>query len=207
MNLLEVANPAQLNFVAEVRKRNGDPYPPRSIQLILSALQRKMLDVNPEAPRFMDQGMSLFRNIHRTCDTVYWQLHQQGVGATVRHTTIFSVEEENKLWEAGVLAITSPKALQRVVFFYVGKLFCIRGGEEQRKLGPSQFRRVRDPDHYVYTEHDSKNRSGGLAQLKVENKSVPCYAVPDKVPQCLVFLLNNYFSRLPPYAFKRTPRE
>ena len=41
----------------------------------------------------------------------------------------------------------------------------------------------------MYTEHGSKNRSGGLAQLKVENKSVLCYAVPDKVPQCLIFCL------------------
>ena len=27
--------------------------------------------------------------------------------------------------------------LQRAVFFYIGKRFCIRGGEEQRKLAPS----------------------------------------------------------------------
>lgn len=206
-DLFERPDPVQINFwlsrfVAEVRKQNGAPYPPRSIQLILSALQREMLDKNPEVPKFMDQSVTVYRGLHRTCDSVYRELHKQGIGATVRHTAVFSVEEENKLWEAGVLAITSPKALQRAVFFYVGKFFCIRGGDEQRKLGPSQFKRLENPDCYVYTEHGSKNRSGGLAQLKVDNKSVPCYSVPDKVPKCLVFLLDFYLAKLPPYATK-----
>jgi hypothetical protein len=31
------------------------------------------------------------------------------------------------------------------VFYYIGKIFCIRGGEEQRKLGPSQLVRSNDP--------------------------------------------------------------
>ncbi len=51
-------------------------------------------------------------------------------------------------------------------------------------------------------EHGSKNRSGGLAQLQIENKRVPCYAVPEMNPICLVFLLNKYFEKLPLFAFK-----
>jgi hypothetical protein len=51
-DLFETPDPVQINFwlsrfVAEVRKQNGEPYPPRSIQLILSALQRKMLQPLP----------------------------------------------------------------------------------------------------------------------------------------------------------------
>ena len=206
-DLLETADPMKLNFwlsrfVTEIRKQNGQPYPPRSIQLILAALQRKMLETSPDAPWFLDQSVTMFREIHRTCNTVYRGLHKAGVGAVVRHTAVFTVEEENKLWENDILSIKSPKALQRAVFFYVGKLFCVRGGDEQRRLGPSQFVRLTNPDRYNYTEHGSKNRSGGLAQLHVENKSVPCYSLPDMVPQCLVFLLDLYLSKLPPFSFK-----
>ena len=130
-DLFETPDPVQINFwlsrfVAEVRKQNGEPYPPRSIQLILSALQRKMLDTNPEAPKFMDQSVTVFRGLHRTCDSVYREFHKQGIGTTVRHTAVFSVEEENKLWEDGVLAITSPKALQRAVFFMLESFLCAR---------------------------------------------------------------------------------
>ena len=71
--------------------------------------------------------------------TVYRELHGQGVGTTVKRTATFTSEEEEKLWATGVISILTPKALQRAVFFYIGKHFCIRGGEEQRRLGPSQF--------------------------------------------------------------------
>ena len=38
----------------------------------------------PDAPRFMDQSQSIFRDIHCTCDFVYRELHKQGVGVTIR---------------------------------------------------------------------------------------------------------------------------
>ena len=41
-------------------------------------------------------------------------------------------------------------------------------------------------------EHGFKNRSGGVAQLHVENKCVPCYATPQSSPECLVFHLDLY---------------
>ena len=161
-----------------------------------------MLEISPTSPKFLDRSNPVFRDLHRACDTVYRDLHSQGIGATVKRTATFSPEEEEKLWSTGVISILNPKALQRAVFFYIGKHFCIRGGEEQRRLGPSQFIRSSDPDCYTYVEHGSKNRSGGLAQLRIENKTVPCYAVPENLPVCLVFLLDRYLSKLPPYALR-----
>ena len=73
-------------------------------------------------------------------------------------------------------------------------MFCIRGGEEQQKLSPSQLKCSSDPDCYTYIEHGSKNRSGGLEQLKVDNKCVPCYTVPEQSPRCFVYLLDLNFT-------------
>ena len=60
---------------------------------------------------------------------------------------------------------TAPKGLQRTVFFYVGKCFCIHAGQEQRNLGPLNFRFLsklgNDPYCVVYEEHGSKNYPGG----------------------------------------------
>ena len=83
----------------------------------------------------------------------------------------------------------------------MGKCFCIRDGEEQRRLGPSQFIHTTEPDCYTYVEHGSKNRNGGPQQLTLENKEVPCPATPADIPNCLVFLLDFYLSELPDYAF------
>ena len=205
--LLESREVDQLNrwlprFINEVRKQDGEPYLPRTVHQLLSGLQRFMLNKNPSAPKFLDHSRSEFHSIHGTCDTVYRQLHSQGVGTEVRRTPIITPEEEEKLWSTGVVGCTNPKNLQRAVFYYVGKCFCVRGGEEQRKLGPSQFLRSTNPDCYTYVERGSKNRSGGLDQLRLENKCVPCIAVPEKTPQCFVFLLDMYLRKLPQKAIE-----
>ena len=190
--------------MAEVRRQDGEPpYPLKTIHQILAGLQRYMLDKNPLASKFLDQKNPVFRDIHRACDSVYRKLHQQGVGTEVRHAPVITDAEEEKMWATDVIGINTPKSLQRAVFFYVGKRFCVRGGEEQRRLCPSMFKRSSNPDCYTYVEHGSKNHSGGLKQLSVENKTVPCPAVPENIPQCLVFLLDQYFRRLPKYAFEQ----
>lgn len=79
---------------------------------------------------------------------------------------------------------TSTEGLQKAVFFYVEKIYCLRGGEEQRNVKPSQFTRLNDPDWYVYTEHDSKNRNGGLFQLHVDNKVVDIHKSQHAGKQC-----------------------
>ena len=42
-------------------------------------------------------------------------------------------------------------------------------------------------------------RSGGLGLLNIENKCVPCVALP----HCLAFLLDFYLSKLPKFAFDK----
>ena len=132
----------------------------------------------------MQHVQTFWTEFRGACEVVFRHLHQSGVGADVKHTAIISNEEEDKLWSSGALNITDPKGLQQVVFYYVRKVYCIRGEEEQRCLKPSQFVRSCQPDCYTYTEHGSKNRSGGLAELHVENKQVPCYANPGNAPRC-----------------------
>ena len=207
-NLLEKPVATDLNrwicrFIDEARRKDGAPYPPKTIHQLLCGLQRYMLDHTPDAPKFMDQKDVHFRDIRGTCDTVFRKLHSEGVGADTRHTPIITADEQDRLWSSGVLSDDNPQSLQYAVFFYVGKVFCIRGGEEQRRLGPSQLVRSKDPDCYTYIEHESKNRTGGLLQLRVDNKAVPCYAVPDSSPTCLVHLLDTYLAKLPSLAFEQ----
>ena len=110
-------------------------------------------------------------------------------------TASTSKEEENMLWDKKILGTSNPLMLQRAVFFSVGKVFCLRGGEDQRELKPSQLIRKSKPDRYVYVETGSNNQTGGLKQLDAENKVVHVYAPPADGERCLVYLyfyLNNY---------------
>ena len=74
-------------------------------------------------------------------DTVFKQLHSKGIGSTTKSASVLGPEEEKKLWDTGVLSVSTPTGLLRAVFFYNGKNFCLRGGAEQRNLKISQLYR------------------------------------------------------------------
>ena len=82
-------------------------------------------------------------------------------------------------------------------FYYIEKRFCIRGEEEMHKLGSSQFKMSFDPKCITYVKHGSKNYTGRTSDLHLENKNVPCPAVPSLKLRCLVFLMDLYLSNLP----------
>ena len=64
-----------------------------------------MVEKHPNVRNFLDQKDTIFIDIHRTCNSVYQELHSQGVGTDVRRTLGFTAEEE-KLWATGVLDST-----------------------------------------------------------------------------------------------------
>ena len=132
-------------------------------------------------------------------DSVYGKLRADGVGTQKWSTETFTKEEENKLWECGVLGVDNPTSLLQAVFFSNGKKkkknFCMRGWNEHRNLKLSQLKRTENG--YVYTENASKNLSGGLAQLHVKNKSVEIRENPEAGDCYHCHLLDLYISKLP----------
>ena len=189
-------------FVSEARRSDGSSYPPRTLYQILCGLLRYSKSSQIDPPNFLDQKDARFRKLHNTCDVIFRSLHDEGIGADKKSAQAISKEHEDKLWESGVLNTTTPDGLQRAVFFYVGKICCLRGGEEQHTLKPSQFQRFTNPDRYIYTEHGSKNRNGGFYQLHVENKSVSIFKNDSAGERCLVTLLDSYLQKLPQAALK-----
>ena len=83
---------------------------------------------------------------------------------------------------------------------------CLRGGEEHRKLKFSQLRRDTflvdgvQKSCYIYTKHGSKNQSGGLGQLHLQNKVVNHFEVPEAGEKDFVKILDLYISKVPDQA-------
>ena len=184
-------------YVAEARKQNGSPFPPKSLYQLLTGLLHHMRSKNPN---FLETHQL---ELHNAMDNVFRKLRVEGVQAESRSTEAFNKEEIGQLWGSGSLSTKIPKGLLHAVFFNNGISFCLRGGEEHRNLRLSQLKRENDPPRYVYTELASKNRAGGLAQLRVKNKSVSIFAVPEAADQCHVHILDLYFSKLLKDAFER----
>lgn len=109
-----------------------------------------MRDRDPYAPNFLDQKDGNFKKLHGTMDNHFRSLRQLGVGAKVNHAKLITSEEEDLMWERGVMGTNAPLALLRAVFYYNGKKFLLRGGAEHRGLKFSQLQRT--PNAYIYMQ-------------------------------------------------------
>ena len=143
-------------------------YPAATINQLLAGLWRAARVKSPECPNFLNRKDRRFDRLNGALQTVFKALRDDGVGATIKHAAVISADEEELLWSTGTIGEHTPLALQRAVFFYIGKVFCLCGGAEQRSLKLSQLKRSSDPNCCVYSEHGSKNRSGIDTQLQIK---------------------------------------
>ena len=197
----EVISTHLSRFIVETRKSNGELYPPSTLYQLLCGLLRYMRDHNPGCPNFLDKKDSRFRHFQGTLDAYFHKLHSEGVGRHTRHAETISSDEENQLWETGVLNTSTPKGLQNAVFYVIGKTFCLRGGQEHRVLKLSQLQRDSDKYTCIY-ENVSKNRNGSFKQLHLKGKVVPVFPCQEARERCPVHLLDLYSSKLPEEAKK-----
>ena len=143
-SILEDMDPKMLNkwlsaYIAETRKVNSEPYPPATLQSLLSGLLRHMRSIDESrAPNIFASDNPAFKELHYTMDSLYKQVCSDRVGSEKHSAQLFTKEDKNRLWEQGVMGTRSPASLLRAVFFYNGKDFCLRGGEEYRSLKLSQ---------------------------------------------------------------------
>jgi hypothetical protein len=75
-----------------------------------------------------------FHALQNVCDAHYRKLHSSGVGTSNGATTVLNEDDEERLWRTGVINLTTPQGLINAVFFYNGKNFCLRGGQEHKEL-------------------------------------------------------------------------
>ena len=108
---------------------------------------------------------------------------------------MIEIEHERLFWEKGLLGMSTPKILQRTVFFYVGLNFVLRGVQEQHDLIRSQFVRVPqdmqiydESVYYEYREYISKKTTNTDSKILMpKNKTVKAFALPGN-DHCIVKL-------------------
>jgi hypothetical protein len=83
--------------------------------------------------------------------------------------TAITEENEQILWEKGLLGDHTAKSLMNTMYFYNGKLFGLRS-KERRDLRFSNFRV--DSESITYDESVSKTYHGGLNDLKYSPRVV-----------------------------------
>ena len=101
--------------------------------MLLCALQRLIRRESRHPYDIFKKGDVNFRCLHGTMESVFQALHKKGVGSLKKHSSEISDEDEEKLWNAGILGDHSPTALVQAIFFLNGINFSLRGGKEHRE--------------------------------------------------------------------------
>lgn len=119
-----------------------------------------------------------------------------------RQAEILTEEEEELLWQKGLLGDATPQSLLDAMVFYNGLYFALRSGKEHRQLRskPCQVELVEHPGERPflrYTEDISKNRPGGLKGRKVKPKTVLHHANLENPERCFVRLFKECVKQCP----------
>ena len=97
----------------------------------------------PECPNFLDKN-SRFRHLHGTLDSYFPKQHSEGLGRQTNMLKLYQKKMKISFGEKELMGTTTPGGLQNAAFFVVGKMFCLRGGQEHRGLQLSQLKRYED---------------------------------------------------------------
>ena len=119
-------------FCRGSEKESWQAYPPKMLQLLLFGLQRSInAGISTEVNFMRDRE---FHGLREILDLYYCKLHPEGIGCSSKSTGLLTREDEEKLWQSGVLNPNTPQGLLNCVFFLNGINFCLCGGQEHRDL-------------------------------------------------------------------------
>ena len=120
-------------------------------------------------------------------------VHREGIRNLKEEKQGFSLEEEEQMWQKGVLGSSTAKILTDTIHFYNGKIFGLRTGEH-RMIRPRDFE-IGD-DYIQYTENASKTHQGGLRDLKKNPRVIKHFCEMcsngEEHTRCLVRIYRQY---------------
>ncbi|XP_070555060.1 uncharacterized protein KIAA1958-like [Ptychodera flava] len=132
---LECIEPTKLNellskFFISIRKMDGTEYEPSTLTNMKCSLERYLRSKNYSA----SLNDRVFHKLNQAIRAKQVDLKGQGKGRKELKSEEISAEEEETMWQAGVLGINNPQSANFTMFFLFGKHFGMRGRNEHRQL-------------------------------------------------------------------------
>ena len=152
--LILAKNSGELNrwlcrYVLEVRRQDGKEYPPNMLYQICCGILRYVRGMVPDMDIFRQPAFSGFQ---KTLDSEMKRLKSCGKGSVPKRAEPISLEEENSLWEQGLLGDHSPKVMVETMIHMCGLFFAMRSVSEHHQLKNSDIDVVERSGEVVYNE-------------------------------------------------------
>ena len=187
-------------FILELRRKDGSEFTPDTLHHICCGIMRHLRwKGQPAIDFFKDPEFADFR---RSLDAEMKRLQAAGKGTKKKQAEPLTIQEEEILWQKGLLGDHNPQVLLDTIIFMNGLNFALRSGKEHRQLRfiPPQIELVEkqgERAYLVYREDISKNRPGGLKGRKMKPKVVYHHENLDNPHRCFVRLYKLYMSLCP----------
>lgn len=200
MNQEEMASVIE-KFIFEIKKKNGDEYPPKTIYEIYSAINYYFVnDLKLGWSLFKDTA---FHKVRKAVETRMKENARKGLTSGNNKSMYISKEIEEEMWVNGILGSETPSKLVNTLIYLIGLHFALRGGEELRRLRVGKFSQIRSSTDVegrscmIYKEDVSKARQGGMKSIGTPPKSVVVYHNEADHSKCLPCLWSKYTSLRP----------
>ena len=125
----------------ELCKTNSKDYEPESLRTMLSSLDRFHCDMGISYSILRDKQFKVSRKV---LNGKAIELRERGFGKRKNKSDALTAEEEEELWQKGVLGSHNPVSLNYTIFFLLSQHFGTRGCQEHHQLRVEDLKFVQD---------------------------------------------------------------
>ena len=194
-------NFALCHFITEVKKLDGEDFPPKTLYEIIVCIQFYLETEGFALKLISDPG---FQEVKFTLDNTMKECTERGLGNNVQKAEVLEISDEDILWNLGLLGTHNPEVLLTTVMFTIGLSCSLRVGKEHHVLHSipfdSQFTFLHDSNGNLYFRFREdlglKTMKGSIKQRKLTGKVVDMFQI-DNPDRCPVRLLCKYLEMLP----------
>ena len=196
-NFRPIINEYLPKFFNEIRKKDGEMYPPNTLLVIMRTIQMLVYKLNLGYSLWVDDEFAVTR---KHLKNAMRKSTQSGYQRPKRKFEIVTDQMEKELWQKGFLGVTDPQTLLRTVYFFIVKFFGLRARMEHRGLRygfRSQIQVVGEgsAEKIIYKGDVSRNNGG---RIKYSPKKIQVSRTG--AANCPVAIIKLYISLVDPKA-------
>lgn len=119
-------------FLSEVRKTNGEEYPPRTLKNLVAMIQWWFNNrLNRQMSIFNDKA---FHDARRVLDCRMKKAAAKGLLKTKKKAVSISIEDEEEMWINGAFGSSNPRQLILTLIYHLGLHCSLRASQEHKDL-------------------------------------------------------------------------
>ena len=142
--------------------------------------------------------------MHNTLDNRMKELSKEGVIRDWQQLQPISLQQEEHLWNTGLLGDDTPEKLVNTLLYLIGLHFALHACDEHKALKVGYYSQLRikmDQEsnrcYLEYTEKHSKNFQGSIQSLKSKPKVVRAFENLENSEYCIVHIFEKYLAKHP----------